>query len=283
MKLLRYGPKGQEKPGLLDAEGRIRDLSGVIADITPDLLSAEGLAKLAAIDTGSLPVIEGEPRYGVPVNGSRKFIAIGLNFADHAAESNLPIPAEPVVFTKAITCLNGPNDDVVIPRGSEKTDWEVELGVVIGKTASYVTKEEALDHVAGYVLINDVSERAFQIERGPTWDKGKGCDTFGPVGPWLVTKDEVGDVQKLAMWLDVNGKRVQTGNTDTMIFTVAEIVSYLSEFMTLEPGDLITTGTPPGVGMGQKPEPWYLKAGDTVRLGIEKLGEQGQTFVAWSR
>ena len=283
MKLLRYGPRGQEKPGTLDAEGRIRDLSGVVADITPDLLSDEGLAKLAAIDTGSLPIVEGEPRYGVPVNGSRKFIAIGLNFADHAAESNLPIPAEPVVFTKAITCLNGPNDDVVIPRGSLKTDWEVELGVVIGKTASYVTKEEALDHVAGYVLINDVSERAFQIERGPTWDKGKGCDTFGPVGPWLVTKDEVGDVQKLDMWLDVNGKRVQTGNTDTMIFTVAEIVSYLSEFMTLEPGDLITTGTPPGVGMGQKPEPWYLKAGDTVRLGIEKLGEQGQTFVAWSR
>ena len=283
MKLLRYGPRGQEKPGLLDAEGRIRDLSGHVADITPDLLSDEGLAKLAAIDTGSLPLVEGEPRYGVPVNGSRKFIAIGLNFADHAAESNLPIPAEPVVFTKAITCLNGPNDDVVIPRGSVKTDWEVELGVVIGKTASYVTKEEALDHVAGYVLINDVSERAFQIERGPTWDKGKGCDTFGPVGPWLVTRDEVGDVQNLDMWLDVNGKRVQTGNTDTMIFTVAEIVSYLSEFMTLEPGDLITTGTPPGVGMGQKPEPWYLKAGDTVRLGIEKLGEQGQTFVAWAR
>lgn len=283
MKLLRYGPKGQEKPGLLDAEGRIRDLSGVVADITPDMLSDEGLAKLAAIDTGSLPAIEGQPRYGVPVNGSRKFIAIGLNFADHAAESNLPIPSEPVVFMKAISCLNGPNDDVVIPRGSVKTDWEVELGVVIGKAASYVTKDEALDHVAGYVLINDVSERAFQIERGPTWDKGKGCDTFGPVGPWLVTKDEVGDVQNLDMWLDVNGKRLQTGNTKTMIFTVAEIVSYLSEFMTLEPGDLITTGTPPGVGLGQKPEPWYLKAGDTVRLGIEKLGEQGQTFVAWSR
>ncbi|MFC5344388.1 fumarylacetoacetate hydrolase family protein [Brevundimonas staleyi] len=283
MKLLRYGPKGAEKPGLLDAEGRIRDLSGVVADITPDLLSAEGLTRLAAVDTGSLPIVEGEQRYGVPVNGSRKFIAIGLNFADHAAESNLPIPAEPVVFMKAISCLNGPNDDVVIPRGSEKTDWEVELGIVIGKAASYVTKEEALDHVAGYVLINDVSERAFQIERGPTWDKGKGCDTFGPVGPWLVTTDEVGDVQNLDMWLDVNGQRVQTGNTKTMIFTVAEIVSYLSEFMTLEPGDLITTGTPPGVGLGQKPEPWYLKAGDTVRLGIEKLGEQGQTFVAWSR
>jgi 2,4-diketo-3-deoxy-L-fuconate hydrolase len=282
MKLLRYGPKGQEKPGLMDDEGRIRDLSGVIADLTPEHLSPEGLKALAAIDTGSLPVVEGQPRYGVPVAGSRKFIAIGLNFADHAAEYNLPVPAEPVVFTKAITCLNGPNDDVTIPRGSEKTDWEVELGVVIGTAASYVTKEEALNHVAGYVLINDVSERAFQIERGPTWDKGKGCDTFGPVGPWMVTTDEVGDVQNLGMWLDLNGKRVQTGNTNTMIFTVAEIVSYLSEFMTLEPGDLITTGTPPGVGMGMKP-PLYLKAGDTVRLGIEKLGEQGQTFVAWSR
>ena len=283
MKLLRYGPRGQEKPGLLDAEGRIRDLSGVIADITPAQLGGEALAALKAIDLESLPLVDGAQRYGVPVNGSRKFIAIGLNFADHAEESNLPIPAEPVVFTKAITCLNGPNDDVVIPRGSLKTDWEVELGVVIGKTASYVTQDEALDHVAGYVLINDVSERAFQTERGPTWDKGKGCDTFGPVGPWLVTPDEVGDVQNLDMWLDVNGKRVQTGNTSTMIFDVAEIVSYLSEFMTLEPGDLITTGTPPGVGLGQKPEPWYLKAGDRVRLGIEKLGEQGQTFVAWSR
>ena len=283
MKLLRYGPKGAEKPGLLDADGNIRDLSGVVADITPAQLVGEALDALKAVDPTSLPLVGGEQRYGVPVNGSRKFIAIGLNFADHAAESNLPIPAEPVMFTKAITCLNGPNDDVIIPRGSLKTDWEVELGVVIGKTASYVTKDEALDHVAGYVLINDVSERAFQIERGPTWDKGKGCDTFGPVGPWLVTTDEVGDVQNLAMWLDVNGKRVQTGNTNTMIFSVAEIVSYLSEFMTLEPGDLITTGTPPGVGLGQKPEPWYLKAGDTVRLGIEKLGEQGQTFVAWSR
>ena len=283
MKLLRYGPKGAEKPGLLDAEGRIRDLSGVVADITPNELHGSGFEALKAIDPATLPLVEGEQRYGVPVNGARKFIAIGLNFADHAAESNLPIPSEPVVFMKAISCLNGPNDDVVIPRGSLKTDWEVELGIVIGKVASYVTKEEALDHVAGYVLINDVSERAFQIERGPTWDKGKGCDTFGPVGPWLVTTDEIGDVQNLDMWLDVNGKRVQTGNTKTMIFGVAEIVSYLSEFMTLEPGDLITTGTPPGVGLGQKPEPWYLKAGDTVRLGIEKLGEQGQTFVAWSR
>jgi 2,4-didehydro-3-deoxy-L-rhamnonate hydrolase len=282
MKLLRYGPKGQEKPGTLDAEGRIRDLSDVIADITPDQLHGSALEALKAIDPTTLPLIEGQPRYGVPVNGSRKFIAIGLNFADHAAESNLPIPEEPVVFTKAITCLNGPNDDVVIPRGSEKTDWEVELGIVIGRPATYVTQDEALNHVAGYVLINDVSERAFQTERGGTWDKGKGCDTFGPVGPWLVTADEVGDVQNLDMWLDLNGKRMQTGNTKTMIFGVAEIVAYLSEFMTLEPGDLITTGTPPGVGLGQKP-PLYLKPGDTVRLGIEKLGEQGQTFVEWTR
>ena len=282
MKLLRYGPKGQEKPGTLDAEGRIRDLSGVIADITPDQLHGPALETLKSIDPTTLPLVEGEPRYGVPVNGVRKFLAIGLNFADHAAESNLPIPAEPVLFTKAITCLNGPNDDVVIPRGSEKTDWEVELGIVIGKPASYVTQAEALDHVAGYVLINDVSERAYQTERGGTWDKGKGCDTFGPVGPWLVTTDEVGDVQNLDMWLDLNGKRMQTGNTKTMIFGVAEIVSYLSEFMTLEPGDLITTGTPPGVGLGQKP-PLYLKPGDTVRLGIQKLGEQGQTFVEWTR
>jgi 2,4-didehydro-3-deoxy-L-rhamnonate hydrolase len=283
MKLLRYGPKGQEKPGTLDTEGRIRDLSGHVADITPDMLWGEGLARLKAIDPSSLPLVDGQPRYGLPVNGSRKFIAIGLNFADHAAESNLPIPEEPVVFTKAISCLNGPNDDVVIPRGSVKTDWEVELGIVIGKTASYVEEADALDHVAGYVLINDVSERAFQTERGATWDKGKGCDTFGPVGPWLVTTDEVGDVQNLDMWLDLNGKRMQTGNTRTMIFGVAEIVSYVSQFMTLEPGDLITTGTPPGVGLGQKPEPFYLKPGDVVRLGIEKLGEQSQTFVAWSR
>ena len=282
MKLLRYGPKGQEKPGTLDAEGRIRDLSGVIADITPDQLHGPAFDALKAVDPTTLPLIEGQPRYGVPIAGVRKFLAIGLNFADHAAESNLPIPEEPVLFTKAITCLNGPNDDVVIPRGSEKTDWEVELGIVIGKPASYVSKAEALDHVAGYVLINDVSERAYQTERGGTWDKGKGCDTFGPVGPWIVTTDEVGDVQNLDMWLDLNGQRMQTGNTRTMIFGVAEIVTYLSEFMTLEPGDLITTGTPPGVGLGQTP-PLYLKAGDTVRLGIQKLGEQGQTFVEWTR
>jgi len=283
MKLLRYGPVGQEKPGVLDSEGRIRDLSGVVADITPKELWGEGLAALKAIDPASLPLVEGQPRYGVPVNGVRKFIAIGLNFADHAAESNLPIPAEPVVFTKAVSCLTGPNDTVVIPRGSEKTDWEVELGIVIGQRASYVEQADALDHVAGYVLINDVSERAFQTERGGTWDKGKGCDTFGPVGPWIVTPDEVGDVQKLDMWLDLNGKRMQTGNTQTMIFGVAEIVSYVSQFMTLEPGDLITTGTPPGVGLGQKPEPFYLKAGDVMELGIEKLGSQRQSVVAWSK
>ncbi len=283
MKLLRYGPRGQEKPGLLDANGRIRDLSGVVADITPDQLWGEGLAALKAIDPERLPLVEGQPRYGVPVNGVRKFIAIGLNFADHAEESNLPIPSEPVVFTKAVSCLQGPNDTVVIPRGSEKTDWEVELGIVIGRRASYVEQADALDHVAGYVLINDVSERAFQTERGGTWDKGKGCDTFGPVGPWIVTPDEVGDVQNLDMWLDLNGKRMQTGNTRTMIFGVAEIVSYVSQFMTLEPGDLITTGTPPGVGLGQKPEPFYLKAGDVMELGIDKLGSQRQAVVAWSR
>jgi 2-keto-4-pentenoate hydratase/2-oxohepta-3-ene-1,7-dioic acid hydratase in catechol pathway len=281
MKLLRYGPKGHEKPGLLDGQGVMRDLSGHVADITPDLLHGEGFARLRRIAVDSLPVVEGDPRLGVPLSGSRKFIAIGLNFADHAAESGLPEPDEPVVFMKAISCLNGPNDEVMIPRGSEKTDWEVELGIVIGKPASYVEEADALDHVAGYVLINDVSERAFQTERGGTWDKGKGCDTFGPVGPWLVTADEVADVQNLDMWLDLNGKRMQTGNTRTMIFGVAEIVAYVSQFMTLEPGDLITTGTPPGVGLGQKPAPFYLKPGDVMRLGIEGLGEQQQTVVAW--
>lgn len=282
MKLCRFGPDGQEKPGMIDASGAIRDLSGVVPDIGPAQISKQGLAQLAAVDTASLPLVEGQPRYGTPVAGSRKFIAIGLNFADHAAESNLPIPAEPVVFTKAISCLQGPNDPVVIPRGSEKTDWEVELGVIIGTRASYVSEANALDHVAGYCVINDVSERAFQIERGGTWDKGKGCDTFGPVGPWLVTSDEVGDPHNLKMWLEVNGKRVQDGSSSTMIFKIAKIVSYVSEFMSLEPGDIITTGTPPGVGMGQKPEPWYLKAGDEIRLGIEKLGEQRQDVIAWT-
>jgi len=283
MKLLRYGPKGQEKPGLMDATGTIRDLSSVVSDITPDVLSPAGLAKIAAIDPASLPAVEGSPRYGVPINGVRKFIAVGLNFADHAAESNLPIPTEPVLFTKAISCLTGPNDPVMIPKDSVKTDWEVELGIVIGSRARYVSEENALDHVAGYVLINDVSERAFQIERGGTWDKGKGCDTFGPVGPWVVTSDEVGDPQNLSMWLEVNGHRFQNGNSKTMIFTCRQLVAYISQFITLEPGDLITTGTPPGVGLGQKPEPKYLKAGDTMRLGIEKLGEQRQDVVAWTQ
>lgn len=279
MKLCRFGSRGSEKPGLVDAQGNLRDLSGHIADITPDSLTPAGLAAIAAIDPASLPKVEGSPRYGIPINGVRKFIAVGLNFADHAAESNLPIPAEPVLFTKAISCLNGPNDPVMLPKGSVKTDWEVELGVVIGKTARYVEEADALDHVAGYVLINDVSEREFQIERGGTWDKGKGCDTFGPVGPWVVTADEVGDPQNLSMWLEVNGKRVQDGNSRTMIFTIRQLVAYISRFITLEPGDLITTGTPPGVGMGQKPSPIFLKAGDTMRLGIEKLGVQQQTVV----
>jgi len=282
MKLCRYGPVGAEKPGAIDADGAIRDLSGVIADLGPAEISPEGLAKLAALDLTALPLVQGQPRYGVPVTGTRQFVAIGLNFADHAAESNLPIPAEPVVFNKWVTCLHGPNDDVIIPRDSLKTDWEVELGVIIGTRASYVAEADALRHVAGYAVINDVSERHWQQERGPTWDKGKGFPTFGPVGPWLVTADEVGDPQALRMWLDVNGARKQDGSTATMVFTVAQIIAYLSQFMVLEPGDIITTGTPPGVGLGQKPAPWYLKAGDKVTLGIEKLGEQGQTFVAWS-
>lgn len=279
MKLCRFGSRGAEKPGLVDAQGNLRDLSAHVADITPDSLTPAGLATLAAIDPANLPVVDGSPRYGVPINGVRKFIAVGLNFADHAAESNLPIPAEPVLFTKAISCLNGPDDPVMLPKGSVKTDWEVELGVVIGKTARYVEEADALDHVAGYVLINDVSEREFQIERGGTWDKGKGCDTFGPVGPWVVTADEVGDPQNLSMWLEVNGTRMQDGNSRTMIFTIRQLVAYISRFITLEPGDLITTGTPPGVGMGKKPSPIFLKAGDTMRLGIDKLGVQQQIVV----
>lgn len=281
MKLCRFGPSGQEQPGLIDAQGRLRALAGH-ADITPDMLAPDTLARLAAVDPATLPLVEGDVRYGVPVSGTRQFIAIGLNYADHAAESNLPIPQEPVVFNKWVSCLQGPNDPVVIPRDSVKTDWEVELGVVIGTRAEYVEEADALAHVAGYCVINDVSERAWQMERGATWDKGKGFPTFGPVGPWLVTADEVGDPQALGMWLDVNGKRMQDGSTKTMIFTVAQIIAYCSQFMTLEPGDIITTGTPPGVGFGQKPEPCYLKAGDVVTLGIEKLGEQRQDFVAWA-
>ncbi len=280
MKLLRHGPKGQEKPALLDASGQVRDLSALLADITPDLLSPQGLAALRSIDASRLPVVP-QGTLAVPWSGMRKFIAIGLNFADHAAESNLPIPKEPIVFTKTIDCAVGCNHAVVLPQGSVKSDWEVELGVVIGSRARYVSEADALAHVAGYCVVNDVSEREYQIERGPQWDKGKGCDTFGPTGPWLVTADEVGDVQNLSMWLDVNGKRFQTGNTRTMIFGVAQIVSYLSRFMTLNPGDLITTGTPPGVGMGVKPAPVYLKPGDVMTLGIERLGEQRQTVHAW--
>ena len=283
MKLCRYGIAGAEKPGLIDADGRIRDLSGHVDDLGPAEIAPAALARLATIDPAGLPLVEDSPRYGVPVTGTTKFIAIGLNYADHAAESNLPIPSEPVVFNKWVNCLQGPNDPVVIPRDSKKTDWEVELGIVIGTRANYVDESEALAHVAGYVVVNDVSERHWQTERGPTWDKGKGFPTFGPVGPWLVTPDEVGDPQALSMWLDVNGKRVQDGSTKTMIFTVAQIIAYLSQFMVLEPGDIITTGTPPGVGLGQKPEPWYLKAGDVVTLGIEKLGEQRQDFIAWSK
>ncbi len=278
MKLLRYGPVGQEKPGLLDAAGAIRDLSGHIGDITPAELSPESLRRLAAIDPQSLPTVEGQPRYGAPLSGVGKFLAIGLNFSDHAAESNMPVPAEPIIFAKATTCIQGPNDEVMLPRDSVKSDWEVELGVVIGKTARYVEQADALDHVAGYLVVNDLSEREYQLERGGTWDKGKGCDTFGPIGPWLVTSDEVGDPQDLDMFLDLNGRRVQTGNTRTMVFGVAELVSYCSRFMTLAPGDIITTGTPPGVGLGMTP-PLFLKAGDTMRLGIAKLGEQAQTVV----
>jgi len=276
MKLLRFGPVGQEKPGVLDGEGRLRDLSAHLADITPQTLSPESLAALRNIDVSSLPLVEGTPRLGVPLAGIGKFIGIGLNYADHAAEAGLPIPTEPVVFTKATSCLSGPNDPVMLPRGSQKTDWEVELGIVIGRTARYVDESSALDYVAGFVLVNDISEREYQIERGGTWDKGKGCDTFGPVGPWLVTADEIADPQQLDLWLDLNGQRMQTGNTRTMIFGVAKIVSYLSEFMTLLPGDLITTGTPPGVGMARKPDPLYLKPGDLMTLGVEGLGQQQQ-------
>ncbi len=283
MKLVRYGAKGKEKPGLIDKEGKLRDLSGVISDITSAHLSSAALSKLAKIKTSTLPLVKGKPRFGVPLADVGKFLAIGLNYSDHAAEAGMPCPKEPIIFFKADTSLSGPNDPVMLPKGSKKSDWEVELGVVIGKKARYVSKKDALKHVAGYCLVNDVSERECQIERGGTWDKGKGCDTFGPVGPWLVTADEIKNPQKLGMWLDVNGKRFQTGNTKTMIFDVQTIVSYVSEFMTLMPGDIITTGTPPGVGMGVKPKPRYLKAGDVMTLGIEGLGEQRQEVVAFKK
>ena len=283
MKLVRYGAKGKEKPGLIDKEGKLRDLSGVIPDITSAYLSSAELSKLAKIKTSTLPLVKGKPRYGVPLADVGKFLAIGLNYSDHAAEAGMPCPKEPIIFFKADTSLSGPNDPVMLPKGSKKSDWEVELGVVIGKKARYVSKKDSLKHVAGYCLINDVSEREYQIDRGGTWDKGKGCDTFGPVGPWLVTTDEIKNPQKLGMWLDVNGKRFQTGTTKTMIFDVQTIVSYVSEFMTLMPGDIITTGTPPGVGMGVKPKPRYLKAGDVMTLGIDGLGEQRQEVVAFKK
>ena len=287
MKLVRYGNPGKEKPGLIDAQGQLRDLSAVVKDITPDQLGDAALAKLAKLKVDKLPLVKGKPRYGNPVTGTPKFIAIGLNYADHAAESGLPIPAEPVVFMKATSCIQGPNDPVMLPKGSKKTDWEVELGVIIGTRARYVSQKDALNHVAGYCTINDVSEREFQIERGGTWDKGKGCDTFGPIGPWLVTRDEVPNPQRLGLWLDLNGERMQTGNTRTMVFNVAKLISYVSRFMTLEPGDVLTTGTPPGVGMGWRdaagrPAPRYLKRGDRMSLGIDGLGEQHQDVVAFS-
>ena len=283
MKLLRYGLPGRERPGLLDHSGRIRDLSDHMADLGPKELANGTLRRLAEINPASLPLVDGTIRLGPILSSVGKFVAIGLNYSDHAAESNMPIPTEPVVFMKATSCLSGPNDPIMLPKDSAKTDWEVELGIVIGRTARYIEREHALDYVAAYAVIHDVSEREYQLERAGTWDKGKGCDTFGPVGPWLVTTDEVGDPQNLDMWLDVNGRRMQTGNTRTMIFGVTEIVSYVSRFMTLHPGDLITTGTPPGVGMGQKPQPIYLSPGDQVRLGIEKLGTQQQVVIPWRR
>ncbi len=280
MKLLRYGPSGFEKPGLLDRQGKIRDLSSVVDRLEFDALSPKGLARLRNIDPDALPLVKGRPRLGVPFTGIGKFIAVGLNYSDHAAESNMPIPKEPILFTKATSCLCGPNDDTVQPRDSTKLDWEVELGIVIGTKAQYASEDRALDHVAGYCTINDVSEREFQLERGSQWDKGKGCDSFGPVGPWLVTTDEIADPQSLNMWLDVNGESRQRGSTSTMIFGCATLVSYISRFMTLLPGDIITTGTPPGVGMGMKPQQ-FLEPGDIVTLGIDGLGEQRQRVVAW--
>jgi 5-carboxymethyl-2-hydroxymuconate isomerase len=279
MKLVRYGEFGHEKPGLIDKSGKLRDLSGQIQDLADDAFSPANLAKLAALDPASLPAVEGSPRLGSPVGGKPKFLAIGLNYIDHAKEAGMPIPSEPIVFMKALNSLCGPNDDVEKPRGSTKLDWEVELAIIIGSRAKYISEADALKHVAGYAVCNDVSERFFQIERGGQWTKGKSHDTFGPLGPWLVTPDEVGDVHNLAMYLDVNGTRCQTGSTATMIFNVPKIVSYLSEIMTLEPGDIITTGTPPGVGLGMKP-PKFLNVGDVMTLGIEGLGEQKQTVVA---
>ncbi|MFG6486233.1 ureidoglycolate lyase [Roseateles sp. BYS78W] len=282
MKLLRYGLPGQERPGLLDDQGRVRDLSALVDDIAGDAITPDGLAKLRGVDVNSLPLVAGTPqqdlRLGPCVGRVGKFICIGLNYADHAAESGLPVPTEPVVFAKWTSAICGPDDDVKIPRSSVKTDWEVELGVVIGQGGSYIAEADAMKHVAGYCVVNDVSEREWQLERGTQWDKGKGCDTFGPIGPWLVTADEVADPQQLDLWLEIDGHHYQNGNTRTMVFNVAQIVSYLSRFMSLQPGDVISTGTPPGVGLGQKP-PVYLKAGQTMRLGIQGLGVQTQKTV----
>lgn len=279
MKFLRYGAPGAEKPAIVDTDGKIRDLSAHVSDLSGAALAPDALAKLGAIDVKSLPLVEGSPRLGPCVAGTGKFICIGLNYSDHAAETGATVPPEPIIFMKASSAIVGPNDDVVIPRGSEKTDWEVELGVVIGKTAKYVSEDDALDYVAGYCLTNDVSERAFQAERSGQWTKGKSCDTFGPLGPWLVTKDEIPDPQNLGMWLTVNGEKMQDGSSKTMVYGVKFLVSYLSQFMSLHPGDVISTGTPPGVGLGMKP-PRFLKAGDVVELGIEGLGTQKQTFKA---
>ncbi len=285
MKLVRYGNPGKEKPGLIDADGKLRDLSAVIPDLLPQYLGDATLAKLRRLKTASLPLVKGKPRLGCPVSGVGKLVAIGLNYADHAAEAGMALPKEPVVFLKPTSCIQGPNDDVMLPKGSVKSDWEVELGIVIGTKARYVSQKSALDHVAGYTLINDVSEREFQLERGGTWDKGKCCDTFGPIGPWLVTRDDVPNPQKLDIWLDVNGQRMQSGNTKTMVFGAAKLVSYVSQFMTLYPGDVIATGTPAGVGLGQKKNgksaPIFLKRGDVMTLGIEGLGEQTQKVVAF--
>ncbi|HEX8590877.1 fumarylacetoacetate hydrolase family protein [Pseudomonas sp.] len=279
MKLLRYGEPGQERPALLDSNGGIRDLTDLIGDLSGTALSPESIAHLQSQDVNSLPLVEGNPRIGPCVGKIGKFICIGLNYADHAAETAADIPKEPIIFNKWTSAIVGPNDNVEIPRNSKKTDWEVELGVVIGKGGRYIDEADALEHVAGYCVINDVSEREFQIERGGTWDKGKGCDTFGPIGPWLVTRDEIADPHQLNLWLEVDGKRYQNGNTRTMIFQIPKLVSYLSQFMSLQPGDVISTGTPPGVGLGIKPEPVFLRAGQTMRLGIEGLGEQQQLTV----
>jgi 2,4-didehydro-3-deoxy-L-rhamnonate hydrolase len=283
VKIVRYGSLGSERPGLLDSTGRVRDLSVLISDWTPAYLSPVELGKISRVEVESLPLVPGVPRFGVPVDGIGKFIGVGMNYTDFAREAQRPTPKEPALFTKAVSCLTGPDDDVMLPLGSVKTDWEVELGVIIGRTARYVEEAEALSYVAGYCLVNDISEREYQNDRGGTWDKGKGCDTFGPVGPWLVTPDELSQPQDLRLWLEVNGVRYQDGHTRNMFFTVAQLVAYISRFMTLKPGDLIATGTPAGVGMSIKPEPMFLRAMDTMRLGCTQLGMQQHRVVPWRR